>query len=232
MLRISRRAWAALRGRARFITRHRQAYMTRGRMLCDTVNQRETLRISTLFAGAAAMKRDPHAARDAAGRAVTGEDGPARRSHALLTLTLPRLLARRCPGKLRLSRRSPSGPRPRFASSSDRGKLRLSRRSPSGPRPRFASSSDRGKLSPVALPPGGNSFRRTENRLGEYDCHETSVASIVALAAGRPIDPYLTPRRGGKKRSITEGLPLISIGRGRREEKASIRSRMRSDAAV
>ena len=27
--------------------------------------------------------------------------GPARRSHALLTLTLPRLLARRCPGKLR-----------------------------------------------------------------------------------------------------------------------------------
>jgi hypothetical protein len=27
-------------------------------------------------------------------------------------------------------------------------------------------------------------------------------------------------------------LPLISIGRGRREEKASIRSRMRSDAAV
>jgi hypothetical protein len=76
VLRISRRAWAALRGRARFITRHRQAYMTRGRMLCDTVNQRETLRISTLFAGAAAMKRDPHAARDAAGRAMTGEDGP------------------------------------------------------------------------------------------------------------------------------------------------------------
>ena len=183
--------------------------MTRGRMLCDTVNQRETLRISTLFAGAAAMKRDPHAARDAAGRAMTGEDGPARRSHALLTLTLPRLLARRCPGKLRLSRRSPSGPRPRFASSSDRG-----------------------KLSPVALPPGGNSFRRTENRLGEDDCHETSVASIVALAAGRPIDPYLTPRRGAKKRSITEGLPLISIGRGRREEKASTCSRMRSDAAV
>src|ERR1700734_1830936 len=78
----------------------------------------------------------------------------------------------------------------------------------------------------------GNSFRRTENRLGEDDCHETSVASIVALAVGRPIDPYLTPRRGAKKRSITEGLPPISIGRGRREEKASIRSRMRSDAAV
>ena len=57
--------------------------------------------------------------------------GPARRSHALLTPTLPRLLARRCPGKLRLSPRSPSGPRPRFASSGDRG-----------------------KLSPVALPPG------------------------------------------------------------------------------
>ena len=170
--------------------------MTRGRMLCDTVNQRETLRISTLFAGAAAMKRDPHAARDAAGRAMTGEDGPS------------------APFPCALNAGTPSATRP------------------SGPRPRFASSSDRGKLSPVALPPGGNSFRRTENRLGEDDCHETSVASIVALAAGRPIDPYLTPRRGAKKRSITEGLPLISIGRGRREEKASIRSRMRSDAAV
>jgi hypothetical protein len=163
-------------------------------MLCDAVNQRKALRISTLFASAAAMKRDPHVARDSAGRVMMGEDGPGAPFPRALRLTLPRLLARRCPGKVRLVRR-----------------------------PR--------KLSPVASA-RGNSFRRTENRLGEDDCHETSAASIVVLAAGRPIVPHLTPRRGAKKRSITEGLPLISIGRGRREEKASIRSRMRPDAAV
>ena len=183
--------------------------MTRGRMLCDTVNQRETLRISTLFAGAAAMKPDPHAARDAAGRAMTGEDGP--------SAPFPRALNADTPSATRSPMSREASP---LAAKSVRSSTEV--RVVQRPRKAFA-----GRASA-----GGNSFRRTENRLGEDDCHETSVASIVALAAGRPIDPYLTPRRGAKKRSITEGLPLISIGRGRREEKASIRSRMRSDAAV
>jgi hypothetical protein len=80
-------------------------------MLCDAVNQRKALRISTLFASAAAMKRDPHVARDSAGRVMMGEDGPGAPFPRALRLTLPRLLARRCPGKVRLVRR----PRKAFA---------------------------------------------------------------------------------------------------------------------
>jgi hypothetical protein len=74
----------------------------------------------------------------------------------------------------------------------------------------------------------GEFISKNRRLTGQDDCNETSVAPIVALAAGQPIDPFPTPSRGAKKGSVRKGLALISIGRGRCEHEASIRSSRRT----